>query len=57
MAVTDGAGFTGYYIHAYDGAATDFSVRQYGATVIAGNAALTPALTVSAGDFKMIMGP
>jgi len=56
MAVTDGAGFTGYYIHAYDGAATDFSVRQYGATVIAGNAKGTDALTLNAGDILVTSG-
>lgn len=41
---------TGKYIECYDGAANDFSVAKYGATVIAGNAAGTAALTVSAGD-------
>jgi len=41
---------TGKYIECYDGAANDFSVAKYGATVIAGNAGGTAALTVSAGD-------
>ena len=52
MNVTDGVGFTGYYIRAYDGAADDFSVRQYGATVIGGLAS-TNMLTVTTGDVQV----
>jgi hypothetical protein len=51
-AVTDGAGFTGYYFQAYDGAADDFSVKRYGATTIAGLAS-TNVLTVTAGDVQI----
>lgn len=47
---------TGLYIQCYDGAANDFSVGRYGATTIAGNAALTAALTITAGDFLMSAG-
>lgn len=43
------ATLTGKYIQCYDGAADDFSVGQYGATIIAGNAGST-VLTVTAGD-------
>lgn len=50
--ITDGAGFTGYYFRGYDGAADDFSVKQYGATTIAGNAS-TNVLTVTAGDVQI----
>ena len=47
---------TGNYINFYDGAATDFKVSRYGATTIAGNAAATAALTVSAGDLVLTSG-
>lgn len=47
---------TGYYIQCYDGAANDFSVGAAGATVIAGSAVGTAALTVSAGDFLLSAG-
>jgi len=47
---------TGLYIQCYDGAANDFSVAKYGATVIAGNAALTASLTLTKGDFLMSDG-
>lgn len=53
--VTDGAGFTGYYFQAYDGAANDFTVGRYGATTIAGNAS-TDVLTVTAGDLQITAG-
>lgn len=53
---TSAAGFVGKYIQCYDGAADDFSVGLYGATIIAGNAAGTAALTVSAGDLKLSAG-
>ncbi len=41
---------TGKYVEFYDGAANDFSVAKYGATVIAGNALGTAALTLTKGD-------
>jgi len=54
-AVTDGAGFTGSYFRAYDGAAEDFAVKRYGATTIAGNAS-TDVLTITAGDIQVTAG-
>jgi hypothetical protein len=56
LAVTDHANFTGYYIRAYDGAADDFSVKRYGATIIAGNASGTDALTLTNGDILVTAG-
>lgn len=47
---------TGKYIECWDGAADDFSVAKYGATVIAGNAAGTAALTVTLGDLNLAGG-
>jgi len=47
---------TGKYIECYDGAANDFSVAKYGATVIAGNASGTAALTLNAGDLVVTSG-
>lgn len=47
---------TGLYIQCYDGAANDFSVGKYGATVIAGNAIGTAALTITAGDHVLTSG-
>ena len=47
---------SGLYIQCYDGAANDFSVARYGATVIAGNASGTASLTLTAGDFVMSAG-
>lgn len=47
---------TGKYIACYDGAANDFSVAKYGATIIAGNASGTDALTLTAGDVKLTAG-
>jgi len=47
---------TGKYLEFYDGAANDFSVAKYGATVIAGNAAATAALTLTAGDLVLTSG-
>lgn len=47
---------TGKYIDCYDGAASDFSVSKYGATVIAGNASGTAALTLTAGDIVVTSG-
>jgi len=47
---------TGKYIECYDGAADDFSVGKYGATVIAGNATGTDALTLTAGDITLTSG-
>ena len=53
---TSAATFTGKYIQCYDGAADDFSVGLYGATIIAGNAAGTDALTITAGDLGIAAG-
>ena len=47
---------SGKYIDCYDGAASDFSVSKYGATVIAGNAVGTAALTITAGDVVITDG-
>jgi hypothetical protein len=47
---------TGYYFRCYDGAANDFSISKYGATVIAGNATGTAALTITAGDLVLGSG-
>lgn len=53
--VTDGAGFTGYYLQCYDGAADDFSIKRYGAVVIGGNAS-TDMITITAGDLQLTAG-
>lgn len=53
---TTAATFAGKYIDCYDGAATDFSVGLYGATIIAGNASGTDALTLNAGDATVTSG-
>ena len=53
--IATAATFTGKYIQCYDGAADDFSVGQYGATIIAGNAGST-VLTVTAGDVSFADG-
>ena len=50
---TTAATFAGKYIQCYDGAADDFSVGLYGATIIAGNAAGTDAFTITAGDILL----
>lgn len=47
---------SGMYLEFYDGAANDFSVAKYGATVIAGNALGTAALTLTAGDACVTSG-
>jgi len=47
---------TGKYIQCYDGAAADFTVGRYGATVIAGTASGTSALTLNAGDITVSDG-
>ena len=47
---------TGLYIDCYDGAASDFSVGVAGATVIAGTATGTDALTITAGDITVTNG-
>ncbi len=53
--ITDGAGFTGYYFRAYDGAADDFAVKRYGAVTIGGLAS-TDMITVTAGDLQLTAG-
>jgi len=50
LEAVEGTLTTGKYIECFDGAANDFSVAKYGATVIAGSAAGTAALTLSLGD-------
>lgn len=49
---------TGYYLNAYDsvGTASVFSIRAKGATVIAGSAFATAALTLTAGDAVISSG-
>ena len=47
---------SGKYIDCYDAAASDFSVAKYGATVIAGNAEGTAALTLTKGDVVVTDG-
>jgi len=49
------AGFSGLYIDCFDGAASDFSVGLYGATIIAGNAG-SNVFTVTAGDLVVSDG-
>jgi len=49
------ATLTGKYIQCYDGAADDFSVSQYGATIIAGNEGST-VFTITAGDSLISQG-
>lgn len=49
------ATLTGKYIQCYDGAADDFSVGQYGATIIAGNEG-SNVLTITAGDAVLSQG-
>ena len=56
LAVTDGAGFSGSYLNCFDGAASDFTIKRYGATVIAGNASGTDALTLTNGDILVTAG-
>lgn len=47
---------TGFYLRCYDGAANDFSISKYGATVIAGSALGTAALTLTAGNIVLTSG-
>jgi hypothetical protein len=47
---------SGLYLNCYDGAASDFSVGRYGATIIAGNAAGTAALSITNGDIALAAG-
>ncbi len=49
-------GATGYYVYCLDGTNPMFTVGPKGATIIAGNAALTAALTVTAGDIVITNG-
>lgn len=49
-------GATGYYVYCLDGTNPMFTVGPKGATIIAGNAALTDALTVTAGDLVVTSG-
>ena len=52
MDITDNANFTGYYLRMYDGAADDFSVKRYGATII-GGLANTNMFTVTTGHIQV----
>lgn len=45
-----------FYLYAYDGGAADFSISQHGATLIAGNASGTDALTLTNGDILVTAG-
>ena len=56
LKITTNTTATGEYINCYDGAAVDFKVSRYGATTIAGNAAGTAALTLTAGDLVLSGG-
>jgi hypothetical protein len=56
IAATEATLTTGKYINCYDGAASDFTVAKYGATVIAGNASGTAALTLTKGDIVVSDG-
>jgi hypothetical protein len=56
ISATEATLTTGDYIQCYDGAAVDFKVEKYGATTIAGNAAGTSALTLTAGDVTLTSG-
>lgn len=47
---------TGFYLRCFDGAADDFSISKYGATVIAGSAIGTAALTITNGDVVITSG-
>ena len=47
---------SGFYIRCNDGAATDFSVGDFGATVITGSALGTAALTLTSGDILASAG-
>jgi len=51
-----GVGATGYFIYSCDGATPLFTVGQYGATIIAGTASGTDALTLTAGDILVTSG-
>lgn len=55
IAATEATLTTGKYINCYDGAASDFTVGRYGATVIAGVAA-TNVLTITAGHALLTSG-
>lgn len=52
---SDGIPAGAFYIECYDGSATDFTVGEYGAVAIAGNAS-TDVLTVTVGDVQITAG-
>lgn len=56
LEAVEGTLTTGKYFTCYDGAAADFSIAKYGATVIAGNSSGTAALTLTAGDLVISSG-
>lgn len=47
---------TGYFFRAYNGTGYDFSIAKHGATVIAGDASGTDALTLTNGDILVTAG-
>ena len=47
---------TGFYFRCFDGAANDFTISDFGATVITGTAAGTAALTLTTGDILVSQG-
>jgi hypothetical protein len=51
---TEGAGFTGYYILAYDSSANDFAVKRHGEVEITGAAG--DMLTITTGDIQLTSG-
>ncbi len=55
LSVTEATITSGFYIQCYDGAANDFTVGKYGATVIAGNAS-TSVFTITAGNAVLTAG-
>ncbi len=56
LAATEATISTGYYFACYDGAANDFTIGRYGATVVAGTAYGTASLTQTAGDHVITDG-
>jgi len=55
ISATEATLTSGFYLTLFDGAANDFTVGKYGATVIAGNAA-TDVLTLTAGHLVVSSG-
>ncbi len=55
MNIADSASFSGEYINLFDGSASDFTVKRYGATVI-GGLANTDMFTITTGKAKISDG-